>query len=223
MVEKLLKTLAATLHFGIDWQNFSFAYSCNAVFSKLCSLRSYCMNFVIVGWANPMPNWKPLCQPSTLLLVFWLPFRAFSSWFQRVIENNGLLLSPGRPGLPSQVSSKYSRKHLICGKLSDAEHTWPKPIITSSGGIRANDTQDFIKVLTSICWPYTSFNPRSCTLRQLAWAKWNKQPAKTAGTLIFFWNESKCGLKKFYLWWKLSEITLRKPTSKRFQSQSLSD
>ena len=44
---------------------------------KLCSLRRYCKNFVIVGWANPMPNWKALCQPSTLLLVFWLPFAQF--------------------------------------------------------------------------------------------------------------------------------------------------
>ena len=43
----------------------------------------------------------------------------------------------------------------------------------------------------------TSFSPRSCTLRQLAWAKWKKEPAKTAGTLFFFWNELKCGLEKF--------------------------
>ena len=29
-----MKTLTVTLHFGIDWQNFSCAFSCNAVFSK---------------------------------------------------------------------------------------------------------------------------------------------------------------------------------------------
>ena len=34
MFEKLLKTLGVTLHFGIDWQNLSCAYSCNAVFSE---------------------------------------------------------------------------------------------------------------------------------------------------------------------------------------------
>ena len=113
MVAKLPKTLTVTLHFGIDWQNFSCAYSCNAVFSE------------------------------TLL-------------FSHILQ-----------------------------EFSDAQHSWSKPISTSSGGIRANDTQDFIKVLTFICWPYTSFSPRSCTLRQLAWAKWKKQPAKTTWTLIF--------------------------------------
>ena len=152
---------------------------------QLCSFRRYCKNFVIVGWANPMPNWKALCQPSTLLSVFWLPFRAFSNWFQRVIENNGLLLLPRRPGLQGQVSLKYFRNHLLSVKLSDAEHTWLKPIITFSGGIKMNDTQDLLKILIFICWRDTSFNPRSCNLRQLVWAKWKKQAAKTAGTLIF--------------------------------------
>ena len=44
---------------------------------KLCSFRRYWKYFATVGWANPMPNWKALCQHSTLLLVFWLPFHAF--------------------------------------------------------------------------------------------------------------------------------------------------
>ena len=42
MVEKLLKTLPVTLHFGID---FSCAYSCNAVFSEAVLLAQILQEF----------------------------------------------------------------------------------------------------------------------------------------------------------------------------------
>ena len=45
MVDKLLKTLAVTLHFGIDWENFPCAYSCNAVFSEALLLAQILQEF----------------------------------------------------------------------------------------------------------------------------------------------------------------------------------
>ena len=51
MVEKLLKTLAVTLYFGIDWQNFSCAYCRNAVFREALLLsqilQEFCYRWVI--------------------------------------------------------------------------------------------------------------------------------------------------------------------------------
>ena len=45
MVEKLLKTLAVTLHFGIDWQKFSCAYPCNVVFIEALLLAQILQEF----------------------------------------------------------------------------------------------------------------------------------------------------------------------------------
>ena len=79
MVEKLLKTLAVTLHFGIDWQSFSCAYSCNAVFSEALLLPQILQEFCYcwVSESHAQLEGSSVWSEGKLL-VFWLPFRAFS-------------------------------------------------------------------------------------------------------------------------------------------------
>ena len=118
MAEILLNTLAATFHFGIDWQNFYCLYSCNEVFSEALLLPKLLQEFRCRWVREPhaqlegsMPAFNVVvCLPVTVHCVFELIPQ--NDWKQRFTSFTKTT-STSKPSIFEESLSSFPKPSVV--------------------------------------------------------------------------------------------------------------